>query len=138
MKTINLMLAMVFMTIAILAQNTPTPRNNQTPEERATQQTERLKKELKLTDDQEKKIYDINLSSSKKMDDIRKNSLGDRETARQKISDQLAVQDKQIKAVLKGDQLPKYEELKKQWEAERQQRRQGQPQGDGKKTPSAQ
>jgi hypothetical protein len=137
MKAIMISLGMALIAISVFAQQGP-PKNMQTAEERAKQNTERLKTELALTADQEKKVQEINLASAKKMDEIFKNSQGDRDAAREKIKVVKADQDKQIKALLTADQIKKYDALIAKMEAERQQKHQGGGQGQptGTKPPT--
>jgi protein CpxP len=139
MKTMITTLVMAMIAIAVFAQQGP-PRNMPSAEERAKENTARLKKELVLTADQEKKIQEINLASAKKMDEIMKSSQGDREAARTKMTAQRTEQDKLIKAQLTAEQSKKYDELKAKMEAEWKARRQGGGQGgnppSGQKPPT--
>ena len=82
------------------------------PEEFAKRQTAQLKEELGLTSDQEKKVYEINLESIKKMGELREESRssgGGFEGMREKMSKVREEQNKKMKEVLTDDQWTKYE-----------------------------
>jgi len=95
-------------------------------EDRAKRQTDMMKNELKLTPDQETKVYAINLKYSQKMHDARE--IADT-TARRKSLDSLNKQkDTDLKGVLTPDQFKSYQKLVEDMKARRQQGGGGPPQ----------
>lgn len=80
-----------------------------TPEERATKQTERLTKQLELTEDQATKITAINLSYAEKKATA-KAATTDKEASKAANKTLKAEQAEAIKAVLTPEQLTKYNE----------------------------
>ncbi|MFT3737159.1 MAG: hypothetical protein QM786_00195 [Breznakibacter sp.] len=126
MKKLVTVFCMAMMGIGLYAQ----PQGMPSAEERAKHQTERLKTELSLTADQEKKVYDLYLASGKKMEEARKSSgKEDRDAIRTKMEESRKEQDAKLKTILTSSQYTKYQELQKKWEAERQQRKGNGPEG---------
>ncbi len=99
-----LMLCVLIASSTAFAQQGQMPKR--TPEERAQRQSQWMQQNLGLTDDQNKKVYDIMLSSAKQMDDAR-NSGGDMRTQMQDIN---AKRDAAMKGVLTADQFQKYQQ----------------------------
>jgi Spy/CpxP family protein refolding chaperone len=97
-----------------------------TPEERAKNQTERLDKLVKLTDEQKTKISAINLDLSKKTDAEMKENRENREALRSKMSEINTERDKQYKAVLTENQFKQYQEDNARREKQRGERGNGQ------------
>lgn len=97
----------LLMTANVFAQG----RTND-PEERAKRQTEKLKSQLSLNDEQASAIEQINLERSNKINALR----AEKSEGRQKSADQMReihqAWDTQVMAVLNPDQKVKYEELK--------------------------
>jgi translation elongation factor EF-G len=80
------------------------------PEEMAKRQTERLDEELDLSADQEKKVYEINLESGKKMMEIRNASQnGGSDSVREKMGEIREQQNEKMKEVLTESQWKLYE-----------------------------
>jgi len=99
-------------------------RGNQTPEQRAQQQTDKLTTALSLNADQQKSIYNANLKAAQDMQAAMQS--GDR-------SQMKAVQqtrDASFKQTLTADQYKKYEELKAQMKDKMKEHRQMQQSGD--------
>lgn len=119
MKQLVIAFCMMLMGTGLFGQ----PQGRPSTEERAKQQTARLKTELALTADQEKKVYDLYLASGKKMEEARQSAQGDREAMRAKMDEMRKDQDTKIKGILTATQYTKYQELQKKMEAEREQRR---------------
>jgi hypothetical protein len=90
------------------------------PEERAKSDTELYKKELNLTADQEKEVYDLSLKYSNKFREIFQSSSGDRESMRSEMMKVREERDKDFKKVLDGKQYKGY--LRIQEERRRQMR----------------
>ncbi|MBM3165794.1 MAG: hypothetical protein FJZ80_10080 [Bacteroidetes bacterium] len=80
-----------------------------TPEERATSQTNRMKTELNLTDDQYSKVFDINLGIIMKNDGI-KNSTFSEEVKKEVLQSNQQARKSMLKDVLTAAQ---YETLEK-------------------------
>ena len=79
------------------------------PEEMAKRQTENLKEVLDLKKDHEKKVYELNLKSSKAMAKMREEAGGDREAMREKMMEMREKQNEEMKKILTDSQWTKYE-----------------------------
>lgn len=99
MKTIFL-ITLLFVTLGSFAQTTP--------EERATIQTNRMKTELNLTDDQYSKVYEINLGIILKNDGI-KNSTFSEEVKKEVLQSNQQARKSMLKDVLTAAQYEKLE-----------------------------
>ena len=80
-------------------------RQQLSPEQRATQKTDRMKAELSLTDDQYKRIYALNLEKANAMQQARKEE-ADRKAEREKYHTAL-------KSILTPEQMAKMKEKRK-------------------------
>src|SRR5207253_6407286 len=58
--------------ILVFASTASFAQNGHTPEERAKQQTEKMKSAVSLNSNQYDKVYQVNLEFAKKMQDLRK------------------------------------------------------------------
>jgi len=85
----------------VAQENQPQER---TPEEIAQKQTNKLTKELALTEDQQKSVYDINLKYAQQNKELRQSLL--------KTKQQLDKRDKELKATLNDEQKEKFDELR--------------------------
>ena len=94
-------------------------------EDRAKRQTDMMKDELKLNQDQEKKVYAINLKYSDKMKDVRQ--IADTSARRKSFESLNKQKDEELKKVLTADQFKSYQKLVADMRAKRQQG--GGPQG---------
>jgi Spy/CpxP family protein refolding chaperone len=94
-------------------------------EDRARRQTDMMKDELKLNQDQEKKVYAINLKYSDKMKDVRQ--IADTSARRKSFESLNKQKDEELKKVLTADQFKSYQKLVADMRAKRQQG--GPPQG---------
>ncbi|HEV7380705.1 MAG TPA: hypothetical protein VGN64_12985 [Dyadobacter sp.] len=63
------------------------PNDNRTPEQRAEAQTKSLTESLKLSEEQQKQIYTLNLDRTKQMAEIRASGNPDREKMRASMDD---------------------------------------------------
>jgi len=120
MKKIGfLLIAMLFGTIVGYSQNW----QNSTPEEMAKRQTDQIKEKCGLDKDQEKKVYDLNLKSSKEMAKMREQMQGggDRDAMREKMTKMRDDQNKEMKKILTAEQYVKYEKYLEERRAARQQ-----------------
>ncbi|HSO87979.1 MAG TPA: hypothetical protein VLQ91_15610 [Draconibacterium sp.] len=121
MKKIGfLMVAILLVTMVSKAQNW----QNSTPEEMAKRQTDQIKEKCGLDKDQEKKVYDLNLKSSKEMAKIREGMQGGggpSDEMRAKMTKIRDEQNKEMKKILTADQYVKYEKYLEERRAARQQ-----------------
>ena len=111
MKKLFVSLVAVFMTVAAMAQM---PQFN--PEDMAKRQVEHMKETLKLNDDQYKAIYELFMTSTKKMqaemDSVRQAG-GDMRQAfdMEKMRKRQEEQNAAIKAILTEEQYAAYEKM---------------------------
>ncbi len=120
MKKIGfLLIALIMGTMVGTAQNW----QNSTPEEMAKRQTDQIKEKCGLDKAQEKKVYDLQLESSKKMAKMRDEMQGggDRDAMRDKMAKMRDEQNKEMKKILTADQYTKYEKYLEERRAARQQ-----------------
>ena len=119
MKKIGfLLIALIMGTLVGTAQNW----QNSTPEEMAKRQTDQIKEKCGLDKAQEKKVYDLQLESSKKMAKMRDEmQSGDRDAMRDKMAKMREDQNKEMKKILTADQYVKYEKYLEERRAARQQ-----------------
>lgn len=96
---------------------------NQTPEQRAENQTKTLTENLKLSDDQQKKVYDLNLARAKKMQELRDSQ----NTDRQQMRASMETFNTELAKVLTVEQQEKY----KTWLEDRRNNRGGGGGGGG-------
>nr|HPZ88940.1 hypothetical protein [Flavihumibacter sp.] len=87
----NVVIALCFILVAGAASAQDNDRAHKSAEERAKAQSDKMKTELALTDDQYTKIYDLNLKYAKKNEEIRGGT--DDKMAKMKAS-QAAMQEK--------------------------------------------
>ena len=108
MKKLALLFIAVFIgTVMVKAQPGGGMMN---PEERAKSQTERIKEAVSLNADQEKKVYELNLESGKKMQEMfSQNQGGGMEGMREQMQASREEQNKKLKEILSADQWTKYE-----------------------------
>lgn len=113
MKKIGLLLMFVIlMAGAGIAQPNQRSMN---PEDMAKRQTAQLKEVLDLNKDQEKKVHELNLKSSKKMMALRdENQGGGFEGMREKMTEIREEQNKEMKKVLTEAQWSKYEKYQEE------------------------
>lgn len=102
------MILMSFMVMALAGTAQPGQRN-MNPEDMAKRQTEQQKEALDLDDDQEKKVYELNLESSKKVVAMRDEMRGGGfEGLREKMTEIREEQNKKMKELLTDAQWVKY------------------------------
>jgi periplasmic protein CpxP/Spy len=85
-------------------------QQEQTPEQRATKQVQRLTKALTLTNDQAAQIQPMLLELNQKRDAMRNAS--DKRAAMKDMRDLVTAQDEKMKTVLNSDQYTKYQDIK--------------------------
>jgi periplasmic protein CpxP/Spy len=103
---------MAFVSISAFAQR---PDANATPEERAKTQTASLTESLKLTEDQQKQVYTLNLDRAKKMQEMRASQNQDRSQMRESME----VFNKELAKVLTPEQQEKYAKILEERRANR-------------------
>lgn len=104
-----LLFVIAFTTVSV-AQNRG--MGNFDPKEMAKRQTDQLKETLNLNQDQEKKVYDLNLKNAEEMSTLRgemMNGGGDREAMRAKMTKLREAQTAEMKKILTDSQFEKYE-----------------------------
>ncbi|MEZ5102919.1 MAG: hypothetical protein R2757_00360 [Draconibacterium sp.] len=91
------------------------------PEERAKQQTAELKEALGLDKTQEKKVYDLNLETGKKMQKMREEMGGQgfSDEMREKMQAMREETNKEMKKILTDEQYKKYEKYLEERRARR-------------------
>ncbi len=117
MKTIKFKSAVVMMFVLscllVSTQLFAQEKQRKTPEERASMLTDKMKKDLNLTDDQYKSVYDINLKYAKQNEEAFKNAQSKDEKIKIiKASEE--AKDQELKGVLTDDQYTKYQLMKDQ------------------------
>ncbi len=98
------------------------------PEDMAKRQTEQLKELLSLNKDQEKKVFDLNLETSRQMRALRednRSSGGGFEGMREKMGEIRDKQDAKMKEILTDAQWKKYQKYQEERRQQRGQRRPG-------------
>jgi Spy/CpxP family protein refolding chaperone len=85
-----------------------------TPEQRAERITTKMTEELGLTEDQKKKVYQINLENAQKREVQRAAMEEERKAKRTEMQAQAKAQNEQIEAILTPEQKTKWEEVKKE------------------------
>lgn len=92
------------------AVNQSVAQQNQTPEQRATNQVQRLTKTLTLSNDQVVQIKPLLLELNQKRDAMRE--APDKRVAMKDMRDLVSVQDDKMKTILNADQYTKYQDIK--------------------------
>ena len=112
MKKIGIaLMALLFISAGSIAQ-----QRDFDPEEFAKRQTAQLKEELGLDEVQEKKVYELNLESIKKMSVLREKMRdgGGFEGMREKMMEIREDQNKKMKEILSEKQWTKYEKYQEE------------------------
>ncbi len=94
-------------------------------------QLKRLTKDFNLTTDQQTKIKPILVDAEKKMEDVRNDSSGDRQTMRQKLMQIRQDTNDQVRALLDDKQKEKFDKQEQERQDRMQNRRGGGPGGPG-------
>ncbi|MCO4291628.1 hypothetical protein NF867_01955 [Solitalea sp. MAHUQ-68] len=110
MKKLILAAVALLFTVAAYSQER-TPRS---AEERATMQTQKMTKTLSLSEEQQKKVQEINLTSAKKVDELREANAGDRTIMFQGLKKIDEDKDTALKEVLNEKQMADYQTMKKE------------------------
>lgn len=84
------------------------------PEEMAKHQTDRMKKELNLTDEQYKSVYALFIKQGEEMKALHaKREQSQPETRREEMKKQREAMNAEMKKILTAEQYTKYEEMQK-------------------------
>ena len=94
-------------------------------------QLKRMTKDFDLTTDQQAKIKPILVDAQKKMEDVRNDSSGDRQTMRQKMMQIRQDTNDQVRALLDDKQKEKFDKEQQERQDRPQNRRGGGPGGPG-------
>jgi hypothetical protein len=115
----------VFILISVSVNAQP-PRGQYNPEDMAKRQTEQMKADLELSDEQVKTVGVINDKYSKKMGEAFQQSAGNREQMRETMQKMRSEKNEELKEVLTAEQFDKHKKIEEQRMQEFRQRR-----GDG-------
>jgi hypothetical protein len=110
------LLSAFFMLVAFSSYAQRGSGNYPSPEQRAKQQTAQMTEYLKLTDEQAKKVGDINLTYANKMMETRKEAAGDRTVMRTKMEAMMKEKSEALKEVLTDDQFKNLEGMRSQYQ----------------------
>ncbi|PIQ22686.1 MAG: hypothetical protein COW65_01790 [Cytophagales bacterium CG18_big_fil_WC_8_21_14_2_50_42_9] len=96
-------------------------QNKLTAEQRAIQRTERLSQQLDLSSKQKKKLQELNLKQARQMESLAsRNNSGQRNNNQRREMQQLRSSwEKEFKSIVSKKQYAKYEEDRKQMQAQR-------------------
>jgi Spy/CpxP family protein refolding chaperone len=128
MKRIVMFLFAVFAGTILVSAQPGQDRRSFDPEDMAKRQTEQLKELLSLNKDQEKKVFDLNLETSRQMRALRednRSSGGGFEGMREKMGEIRDKQDAKMKEILTDAQWKKYQKYQEERRQQRGQRRPG-------------
>ncbi len=119
MKLISMAMMIVFVSLpGILSAQMKTS----TPEETAKLETDKMKKNLNLTDEQTQKVGDINLKYARQMFEIRKQnsqtSDADRQANREKLKTLREKKTEEMKPILTPDQFTQYQKMEEEMRKE--------------------
>lgn len=124
-KTGTMLMSLMLISLVGLAQ----PRQrNMNPEEMAKRQTAQIKEAVGLDEKQEKKVYELNLETGKKMRALREEMQGGApapEGMREKMREIREGQDEKMKEILSENQWKKYEKFQEERRARWRDRRPG-------------
>jgi Spy/CpxP family protein refolding chaperone len=119
-----ILLSIMLVSLAGIAQ--PRGQRNFDPEQMARRQTDMLKDTLELNEEQEQKVYELNLETGQKMSALRDEIQGsDPGAIREKMGEIRAEQNEKMKDILTEEQWEKYEKYLENMRARWQQRRGG-------------
>jgi len=109
MKKIGITL-MSLLLVAFVGIAQPRGQRDYDPEQVAKRQTEQLKDTLGLTEEQEQKVYELNLETGQKMSALRDEIQGsDTGAIREKMGEIREEQNEKMKEILTDEQWKKYE-----------------------------
>ncbi len=106
MKRVYILLSAMFFTSMVIAQGRG--GKDFDPKVRAEQQTERMAKELSLTEAQKTKVLELNLAQAESRSAAMKQSSDNREAAKTAMEAQRAEYEKNLKGILTTEQYATY------------------------------
>ena len=113
-KKKSLAIGLLLILIAFTSANVFSQQNEKakkTPEERATKMTDRMKKNLSLSDEQYKQVYNLFLSKAQEMKSNKEKFIGmDKEARKQMKMTNREEFKKQLSGILNPDQMKKFED----------------------------
>ena len=113
-KKKSLAIGLLLILIAFTSANVFSQQNEKakkTPEERATKMTDRMKKNLSLSDEQYKQVYNLFLSKAQEMKSNKEKFMGmDKEARKQMKMTNREEFKKQLSGILNPDQMKKFED----------------------------
>jgi len=112
-----LLIAALFVTTWVSAQQ----MQMKSPQERAQKQTMWMQKNLGLTEEQNKQVYNINLKYAQQVDEARAGAAGAEK--KMEVRDLQKDKEAELKGVLTGDQFQKYQARQQEMKDRRQERR---------------
>lgn len=86
------------------------PKEKPTVEQMAQHRTDMMKKNLNLTDEQAKKVYDLNLKRAKDMEKNRSNAETDRQKRMDAMQSARTAEDAQMKSILTPEQYATWQQ----------------------------
>jgi protein CpxP len=113
MRKLMIMLGLVVLGTASYAQRGSGNGGNATPEVRAERQTKMMTEKLALSEDQQKKVYTLQLARGQKMQELRESKSRDGMKAANEDFE------KNLAAILTPDQVKKYEAMEAEARAQR-------------------
>lgn len=102
-------------------------------EQKAEKFTKWMDKEVQLTPDQRKSVYEVNLDIARKVEELKKNKTGDRKQMKEKREALEQERDARLKPILTQVQWDKYHAAKKEKKEEMMAKKHNREKGKGKK-----
>lgn len=104
----------MIMAFSVISLNSFSQDAQPDPAARAKKISEKMKTELSLSEDQYKKVYDINLAYTQKITDLRNKTSEDRKEKMNSFRELGKNRNEELKAVLSADQMSKYQDMQKE------------------------
>jgi len=114
-RILKVLLSLAVLFIAsqnILAQDVNQDRQKKTPEERAKLHTEKMTKNLELTNDQASQVYDIMFSQATQVDALRNNKDITKESRKEQMKSIFQVSDSKLQGIFSKEQTEKWNKWK--------------------------
>ncbi len=116
MRKLSLILFIMIATVGVTfaQQADGRSRHSRTPEERAELMTNRMVKDLALTNEQAAKLKEVNLAQAKEMEAIRSSQAEDRKENREEAKAVVSSTEEKYKEILTPEQFEKYQKNKEE------------------------
>lgn len=114
-RILSVLLSLAILIVAgqnILAQDLKQDKQKKTPEERAKLHTEKMTKNLELTDDQAKQVYDIMYSQATQVDALRNNKDISKESRKEQMKTIFQDSDSKLQGIFSKEQTEKWNKWK--------------------------